>query len=106
MNDILILLFAAILFIGSYWVFVLMPRQRDFRSRQQMARELAAGDEVITGGGLVGIVQRIDAEKGVAYVEIADGLVVRVLVAALLDRYDPDEIADNVRKAQIAEEAN
>lgn len=106
MNDLLVLLFFGILGLGGYWVFILMPRQRDFTQRQRMARELAAGDEVITGGGLVGLVQRIDAENGVAYVEIADGLVVRVLTAALIDRYDPQQIAENAQRGQPQQDAS
>jgi preprotein translocase YajC subunit len=89
--------FALIVGLGGYWVFKLMPRQRDFVKRQQMARSLAAGDEVITGGGVVGRVQRIDSEMGVAYVEIADGVEIRVLTAALLDRYDPAKVAKNAQ---------
>lgn len=85
---------------GGYWVFRLMPQQREFVKRQQMARSLVEGDEVITGGGIVGQVRRIDSEKGVAIVEIADGVQIRILTAALIDRYDPEEIAKNVRMGQ------
>jgi preprotein translocase subunit YajC len=89
--------FLLIIGMGAYWVFRLMPRQRDFVKRQQMARSLVAGDEVITGGGVVGQVTRIDSEMGVAYVEIADGVEIRVLTAALLDRYDPAKVAKNAQ---------
>jgi len=98
MTDIAVLLFIGILFIGGYWVFWLMPRQRDFHQRQRMARSLVEGDEVITGGGLVGKVKRIDSDMGVAYVEVADGIEVRVVTAALIDRYNPDEVAKNAQK--------
>ena len=97
--------FVLILVIGGMYVFRVMPRQRDFIQRQEMARTLAAGDEIITGGGLVGKIQRIDSAMGVAYVELAEGIEVRVLTAAILDRYDPDEIAKhaNVRQASAIE---
>lgn len=84
-----------ILGIGAYYSFVLFPKQYEFRKRQEMARSLAEGDEVITGGGLVGRVMKIESDKGVAYVELAEGLQVRVVTAALIDRYDPDAIARN-----------
>jgi preprotein translocase subunit YajC len=97
-----ILLVGLVLLLGmaAYWSFSLMPRQREFAKRQEMARSLAEGDEVITAGGLVGKVMRIDSEMGVAYVEVAEGLQLRVLTAALLDRYDPVEIAKNAAKGQ------
>jgi preprotein translocase subunit YajC len=96
------LLVGLVLLLGmaAYWAFSLLPRQREFVKRQEMARSLAEGDEVITAGGLVGKVMRIDSEMGVAYVEVADGLQLRVLTAALLDRYDPAEIAKNARMGQ------
>lgn len=97
-----IIFVALVIFLGmaGYWSFSLMPRQREFAKRQEMARSLVEGDEVITAGGVVGKVMSIDSEMGVAYVEVADGLQLRVLTAALLDRYDPAEIAKNARMGQ------
>ena len=100
MSDFLFVAVILLLGMAAYWSFSLMPRQREFAKRQEMARSLAEGDEVITAGGLVGKVMRIDSEKGVAYVEVADGLQLRVLTAALLDRYDPAEIAKNAKLGQ------
>lgn len=97
LGEFLLVALVLIFVMGGYWVFILMPRQRDFRKRQQMARSLAAGDEVITGGGLVGKIQRIDADMGVAYVELAEGVEVRIVLAALIDRYDPQHIAEQAR---------
>lgn len=91
------------LIFGAYYSLVLFPRQRDFAKRQKMARELAAGDEIITYGGLIGKVKHIDSAKGIALVEIADGVVVRLVIAAMISRYDPEEIAKNARMGQGAE---
>lgn len=93
MGDLIILLFVGILFIGGYWIFILMPRQRDFIKRQQMARTLSEGDEVITGGGIVGRIKRIDSSQGIAYVEIAPDLEVRMVTAAIIDRFEPESVA-------------
>lgn len=86
-----------ILGLGAYWAFSLYPRQRDFAKRQVLARSLAEGDEVITAGGLVGRVLEIDSAMGVARVELAEGLEVRVVTAAILDRYEPEVIAQNAQ---------
>ena len=91
----LLFIVVLVLLLGGYWSLVVFPRQRDFQKRQKMARSLAEGDEIITGGGIVGKVLQIDSEKGVAHVEIADGVVVRLLTAAMVQRYDPEEIARN-----------
>lgn len=97
MPDIILVALVLALGMGAYWSLILFPRQRDFQRRQQMARTLAEGDEVITGGGIVGKVLRIDSDQGIAYVEIADGIVVRLLTAAMLERYEPSEIARNAQ---------
>ncbi|MBC7869740.1 MAG: preprotein translocase subunit YajC [Chitinophagaceae bacterium] len=87
--------FVMLLALGAWWSMVTFPKQRDFQKRQRFARALAQGDEVITYGGIVGKV--IEIEAGVASVEIADGVVVRMITAALMQPFDPEEIARNAR---------
>lgn len=81
--------------LGAYYSLVLLPRQRDFVKRQRMVRDLSEGDEVITFGGIIGQVRAIDGEKGIAHVEIADGVIVRMVIAAIVQTYDEEEIARN-----------
>jgi len=83
--------------LGAYWTMVLFPKQRDFQKRQRFARELSVGDEVITYGGIIGKVIDIRADEGIAYVEIAEGVVIRLVTAALMQPYDSEEIARNAR---------
>ncbi|MFN8373524.1 MAG: preprotein translocase subunit YajC [Anaerolineae bacterium] len=83
--------------LGAYWTMVLFPKQRDFQKRQNFARELSVGDQVITYGGIIGKVIDIRADEGIAYVEIAEGVVIRLVTAALMQPYDPEEIARNAR---------
>ncbi len=98
MQEIVIVAVVLLLGMGAYWSMVIFPRQREFAKRQRFARELAAGDEVITAGGIIGRVVNVEAEQGIAYVEIADGLVVRMIAASLLTPFDPQELAKNVRR--------
>lgn len=87
-----------VLGMGAWWSMVIFPKQRDFQKRQQFARSLVEGDEVVTFGGLVGKVLDIEGDKGIAYVEVADGVVIRVLTAALMQPYDPEQIAEDARR--------
>lgn len=82
-----------ILMLVAYWSLVIFPKQRDFKKHNQYVRTLQVGDEVITFGGIIGTVTRMDAEAGVAYVQIADGVEVKVLTAALTRPYVKDEVA-------------
>jgi preprotein translocase subunit YajC len=91
--------------LGAYWAMVVFPKQRDFTKRQKYVRSLAAGDEVVTYGGIVGKVISIESDKGIALVEIADGIVVRLVTAALIQPYDPAEFARAARAGMEEEQA-
>ncbi len=98
MQEFALLAFVLLLGLGAWWSLVTFPKQRDFQKRQRFARTLAQGDEVITYGGIIGKVIAIDSEMGIAQVEIADGIVIRIITAAIMQPYDPEEIAENARK--------
>jgi preprotein translocase YajC subunit len=100
MQEIVILAVVMLLGMGAYWSMVVFPKQRDFQKRQRFVRDLAEGDEVITSGGLIGRIVGLD--EGVALVEIADGLVVRMIAASLLTPFDPELLAENARKGQVS----
>ncbi len=103
MQEFALLAFVMLLGLGAWWSLVTFPKQRDFAKRQNFARSLAEGDEIITFGGIIGKVIDIDAEMGIAQVEIADGVIIRVLNAALMQPYDAEEIAENARKGLMRE---
>jgi preprotein translocase YajC subunit len=90
--------------IGAYYSLVLFPKQRDFQKRQNFVNALTPGSEVITAGGIIGTVRDVLPEEGVAFVEIADGLVVRMIAASLLAPFDPDELKRNVQMASTRQE--
>jgi preprotein translocase subunit YajC len=91
--------------LGAYWSMVIFPRQREFQKQQRYVRSLQAGDEMITYGGIIGRVLSIEADQGIARVEIAEGVVVRVVTASLIRPYDPDELAESAQKDRTARES-
>ena len=103
-QEIVLLGLVMVLLLGAYWSMVIFPRQRDFQKRQQFARQLSAGDEVVTYAGIIGRVVSIDSEYGIAYVEIADGIQVRMLTAALVQPYDREAIAEAAQKGLEAKD--
>lgn len=91
--------------LGAYWSMVIFPRQRDFQKQQRYVRAAKAGDEMITFGGIIGRVLEIEADKGIAHVEIADGIVVRMVTASLLRPYDAEEFAQHASREDKASES-
>ncbi len=99
MSEFALLAVVLVLALGAYWSLVIFPRQREFQKQQKSVRALQSGDEMITYGGIIAKVKEIDAENGIAIVEIAEGVTVRILTAALTRPYDPEEIAESAQRA-------
>ncbi|MEO0563021.1 MAG: preprotein translocase subunit YajC [Chloroflexota bacterium] len=98
MAEFAFLIVISVLVLGGYWSFFVYPRQREFNQRQAYVRTLAEGDEIITFGGVIGRVIDVDGEAGVVFVEIADGVVIRVVAASVVSEYDHRELAENAKR--------
>ena len=89
-----VLVFAILaLALGTYWTMFVFPKQRAYKHKQRVVRSLHVGDEIVTYGGIVGKIIDIDADKGISYIEIANGVTIKLLTAALQQTYDAGEIA-------------
>ena len=74
-----------ILAVGLVLLSVLMfwPQWQARRRRRKRLAELRVGDEVVTVGGLIGKLTYFSAEENRARIEIAPGVEMRVLTAAI-----------------------
>jgi preprotein translocase subunit YajC len=63
-----------IVLFGAVWLLLLMPARRRRAQHAAMQDSVGAGDEIITAGGLHGLVKEIDDDT--AKVEIAPNVVV------------------------------
>ncbi len=78
-----------ILFIVAFLGFMLWSQWRARRQYQQRMDELQAGDEVMTIGGIYGKLTYLDREGGLARLEIAPGVEIRISVGAISRRVGP-----------------
>ena len=60
------------------WFFMIRPQQKRQKEIRNFQNALQEGTKVITGGGIYGVVKRIDVSTNVVEVEIARGVVVEV----------------------------
>lgn len=99
-------LFIIILLFGLLWFLMIRPQQAKARQQQQMLRAVDVGDEILTVGGIYGIVQELEPEEdgGDLIVEIADGIHVRVARKALATVVKPDEDEDDDEEEQDADD--
>nr|HID13895.1 preprotein translocase subunit YajC [Anaerolineae bacterium] len=63
--------------------FMFWPQWQARRRRQKQMAELRVGDEVMTVGGIIGKLTYFNAEENRARIEIAPGIEMRVVLAAI-----------------------
>ena len=96
------ILIIAVLF-GVLWFAMIRPQRAKVQAQQRLLSTVEVGDEILTVGGIYGIVQEVepDEEGGDLVVEIAEGIHVRIARKALAtvikpEDDDADEDADDV----------
>jgi preprotein translocase subunit YajC len=80
-----------ILIFVVFYFLLIRPQQRKAKDHKTMLDALRRGDRVVTGGGIIGTVARVDNPEEVT-VDIADGVRVRVLrstISSVLAKPDP-----------------
>ncbi|ESW59467.1 MAG: preprotein translocase subunit YajC [Rhodobacter sp. CACIA14H1] len=81
----LILIFAIMYFL------LIRPQQKKMKEHKAMVEALRRGDQVLTQGGIIGKVTKVQ-EDGTVEVEIADGVKVKVLrhtIAQVMNKTEP-----------------
>ena len=94
------LILLAVMF-GLLWLLLLRPQRQRQVKQQQLLADIEPGDEVLTVGGLYGIVQEIDEDDDLI-VEIADGIHVRIARRAIGGVVKPDD--DELDESEDADE--
>lgn len=65
-----------------FYVLLIVPQQRRFKEHNKMLSALKKGDKVVTGGGLVGVIDQVIDEQEVM-VDLGSGVKVRSLRSSL-----------------------
>jgi len=86
----LILLLAMLVLL---WALLIRPQRSRQRQQQDLLQSVEPGDEILTVGGLYGIVQEIDEEDDLV-VEVADAVHVRIARRAVASVVKPEEEHD------------
>jgi preprotein translocase subunit YajC len=86
------------------WVLLIRPQRNRQRQAQQMLDHIDVGDEILTHGGIYGIVQEFD-ENDDLIVEIAEGINVRMARRSVASVVKPDEDEDEEGVVEDDEDA-
>lgn len=78
---------------GVFYFILIRPQQKKQKEHRVMLEALQRGDKVVTGGGIVGTVIKIEPGKEEMFVEIAPNVRVTVLRSTLTAKFDPNAAA-------------
>ena len=90
-----------LIFVVFYFLLI-RPQQKKSKDHRTMLDALRRGDRVVTGGGIIGTVARVDNPEEVT-VDIADGVRVRVLrstITSVLAKPDPGAAREAARQKE------
>lgn len=88
----IIQLFPLIAIFAIMYFLLIRPQQKKQREHQAMLAALRRGDQVVTGGGVIGKVTRVKEGENEIEVEITSGVTVRVIrgtITTVLNKTEP-----------------
>jgi len=68
--------------VALFYVLMILPQQRRFKEHSQMLSELKKGDKVVTGGGLVGKVDKVVSDQELQ-IDLGGGVKVTALRSSI-----------------------
>lgn len=71
-----------------FYVLLIRPQQKRFKEHSLMLQGLKKGDKVVTGGGLIGVIEKITDGSDEVVVTLGEGMKVTALRSTLQARAD------------------
>lgn len=65
------------------WIVVIVPQNRARKNQEQVVSDLKIGEEIVTVGGLIGKLTYLNRDEDLARIEVAKGVEVRIIPAAI-----------------------
>ncbi|HQA06686.1 MAG TPA: preprotein translocase subunit YajC [Syntrophomonadaceae bacterium] len=70
-----------VLFIGIFYVFIIMPRKKQEKKHQEMVSALKRGEKVVTIGGIKGEIAKVKEET--VMLKVSDNVEIEMLKKAI-----------------------
>ena len=83
-----------LLIFGIMYFLMIRPQQKKVKQHRAMVEAVRRGDQVITSGGLIGKVTKVDDQKGELELELAPNVKVRVVrstISQVVSKTEPVE---------------
>ncbi len=94
-----------IVLVGLFYLLLIMPQQRRFKEHSDMLSDLKKGDRVVTGGGLVGKIDKVLDDKEVL-IDLGNDIKVTALRSMIQGKTElKPKVADSDDKKPKSKEA-
>ncbi len=94
-----------ILIMAIFYLLILRPQQKRYKQHQAMIKAVKKGDKVLTGGGVIGKVVKVDDKEEIVHVSVADSVTVQVARSTLSNVYDKDATKSSAEKPSKKDKA-
>jgi preprotein translocase subunit YajC len=84
-GDFIMSLVPLVAIFGIMYFLLIRPQQQKMKAHREQVASTRRGDRVVTGGGLIGTVVRVDDDNDEVIVELAEGVRVHALRSTLMD---------------------
>ncbi|MBL6933283.1 MAG: preprotein translocase subunit YajC [Rhodospirillales bacterium] len=101
-------MFPLVLIFVVFYFLLIRPQQKKAKEHKAMLEAVRRGDKVVTGGGIIGTVTKVNDDSEIT-VEIADGVKVRVqrgLLAAVMSKTEPVNDDKKSKKEDKSDDAD
>lgn len=76
------------IFIGIFWIFIIMPRKKQEKKHTEMVGSLKKGEKIVTIGGIKGEIARV--REDFVVLRIAENIEIEILPKAIAYKVDED----------------
>ncbi|MDP7546072.1 MAG: preprotein translocase subunit YajC [Alphaproteobacteria bacterium] len=83
-GDMFVQLMPLLLIFVVFWFFLIRPQQKKAKNHREMVANVRRGDQVVTGGGMLGKVTKV-VDANTVQVELAENVRVKVVSSTLSD---------------------
>lgn len=94
-----------ILIFAVFYFLLIRPQQKRQKEHQAKLKSIRRGDRIVTGGGIIGTVTKVEGESELQ-VEIAEGVRVKVVTGTVVDVLNKIEPAADKKEAAPANDAS
>ena len=83
------------------WIVVVLPQNRARKVQEEVVSDLKVGDQIVTVGGLIGKLTYLNTAEDLARIEIANGVEVRIIPAAISHPLDYKQRMQKAKRDEI-----